>query len=242
MAIDGLGERSGGVGDGDGRCGVKQIDRLLTNVSVKLEALFPSWIRFVVVVRTELIVALDRTEFDADDHSARTPTRNTRHGPRNAAHLEDDKKSDREGHRTQWEHDLAEQLQQAMAPSVAITLLADRGFGDQKLYELLALLGCDYVIRFRGATLVETADGEVRPASEWVRPGGRAFLIRAAKVSGDRANVPGVVLVHARNLKESWCLATSLATRTASEIVKLYGRRFSKRPSAIPRTFASDSA
>ena len=39
-------------------------------------------------------------------------------------------KSEVEGHRTQWEHDLVEQLHRAMAPSVAITLLADRGFGD----------------------------------------------------------------------------------------------------------------
>lgn len=52
-----------------------------------------------------------------------------------------------------------------MAPSVAITLLADRGFGDQKLYELLALLGWDFVIRFRGGILVENASGEVRPTS-----------------------------------------------------------------------------
>jgi len=143
----------------EARSGVKQIDSLLSNVGVVLEALFPSWIRFVdtlrVGVRTELIVALDWTEFDADDHVTLCAYAVTRHGRATPLIWKTHKKSDLEGHRTQWEHDLVEQLHRAMAPSVAITLLADRGFGDQKLYELLALLGWDYVIRFRGIILVE---------------------------------------------------------------------------------------
>ena len=196
LTIHAIGQAYAAMAHIEARSGVKQIDRLLSNVGVVLDVLFPSWIRFVVGVRTELIV------------------------------WKTHRKSDLEGHRTQWEHDLVQQLQRAMAPSVAITLLADRGFGDQKLYELLALLGWDYVIRFRGAILVENAAGEVRPASDWVRPGGRAFLIHGAKVTADLASVPGVVLVHARNMKEPWCLATSLSSKTASEIVKLYGRRF----------------
>ena len=44
--------------------------------------------------------------------------------------------------------------------------------------------------------------------------------------SADKAGVPAVVLVHARNMKEPWCIATSLSSKTASEVVKLYGRRF----------------
>jgi hypothetical protein len=136
------------------------------------------------------------------------------------------KKSEMEGHRTDWEHQLVEQLHGAIPPTVAITLLADRGFGDQKLYQLLTLLGWDYVIRFRGGILVENGADETRPASEWVRPGGRASIIRNAKVTDDKASVPAVVLVHARKMKEAWCLATSLAASTASEVVKLYGRRF----------------
>jgi hypothetical protein len=78
-----------------------------------------------------------------------------------------------EGRRTQWAHDPVENLHRAMARSVAITLLADRGFGDQNLYALSALLGWDYVIRLRGGLVVENADNEVRPANEWVRPAGR---------------------------------------------------------------------
>ena len=226
MTIHAIGQAYAAIAHIAARSGVKQLDRLLSNVGVKLEALFPGWIRFVVGVRSELIVALDWTEFDADDHVTLCAYAVTRHGRATPLIWKTYKKSDLEGHRTQWEHELVEQLHRAMVPTVAITLLADRGFGDQKLYELLTLLGWDFVIRFRGAILVENTSGEVRPAGEWVHPAGRATMIRSAKVTGDKASVPAVVLVHARNMKEPWCLATSLSARTASEIVKLYGRRF----------------
>jgi hypothetical protein len=180
----------------------------------------------VVAVRTELIIALDWTEFDDDDHVTLCAYAVTRHGRATPLIWKTYRKSDLEGHRTQWEHDLVVQLHCAIDPKVAITLLADRGFGDQKLYELLTLHGWDYAIRFRGCILVESAKGETRPASEWVQPGGRAFMLKDAKVTGDKAPVPAVVLVHARDMKEPWCIATSLSANTASEVVKLYGRRF----------------
>src|SRR5262249_46349916 len=34
-------------------------------------------------------------------------------------------------------------------------------------------------------------------------------------------------VVHAKGMKEAWCLATSLVDRTAHDVVKLYGKRFS---------------
>ncbi len=52
------------------------------------------------------------------------------------------------------------------------------------------------------------------------------MMIRDARVTRTRAEVPAVVVVHAKAMKEAWCLATSLRDRKASEVVKLYGRRF----------------
>jgi len=68
LTIHAIGQAYAAMAHIEARSGVKQIDRLLSNVGVKLDVLFPSWIRFVVGARTELIVALDWTEFDADDH------------------------------------------------------------------------------------------------------------------------------------------------------------------------------
>lgn len=50
-------------------------------------------------------------------------------------------------------------------PKVRLTLLADRGFGDRKLYELLKLYGWDFVVRFKGNILVEH-DGAKKPAKD----------------------------------------------------------------------------
>ena len=49
-----------------------------------------------------------------------------------------------------------------------MTILADRGFGDVKLFEFLESLGFGYVIRFRGNVHVTAADGQTRLAARRV--------------------------------------------------------------------------
>lgn len=108
-----------------------------------------------------------------------------------------------------------------------MTVVADRGFGDVELYELLkAELGFDFVIRFRECIHVEDEKGVVRSAAEWVPRSGRATALRNATVTGRRYRLAAVVVVKALGMKDAWCLATSLAA-SAAEVVKLYGRRFS---------------
>src|SRR6516164_2004872 len=85
--------------------------------------------------------------------------------------------------------------------------------------------GWDYVIRFRGGILVES-EGEQKPASDWVRADGRARKMAGAKVTADKTEVGAVVVIHAKDMKEAWHLATSLRELGASKIVNLYGRRF----------------
>jgi hypothetical protein len=135
-------------------------------------------------------------------------------------------KSTLEGKRTGYEHGLIEILHAILRPEIRVTLLADRGFGDQNLYEFLGLLGWDYVIRFRECILVEDEHGEQKPAAEWVGSG-RAKMLKSVRVTADRTAIPAVVVAHAKGMKEAWCLATSLTDRKAQEVVKLYGKRFS---------------
>src|SRR3954470_2241516 len=74
-------------------------------------------------------------------------------------------------------------LADALPVDIKVCIVADRGFGDQKLYRMLSEeLKFDYVIRFRGNITVTTADGEARSAAAWVRPGGRARILRGALV------------------------------------------------------------
>jgi hypothetical protein len=64
-------------------------------------------------------------------------------------------------------------------PGTKVTVLADRGFGDHKLYELLKdQLGFDFIVRFRGGVKVTDAAGETKAASAWVPASGRPLLLR----------------------------------------------------------------
>ena len=122
---------------------------------------------------------------------------------------------------------MLERFHDLLPVGVKVTLLADRGFGDQKLYEALEAWGIDFVIRFRGGITVTFDDGLSHTARDLVPVNGRPKLYPDVKVTIARTAVAGVVCVHARGMKEAWHLATSRRDLTASKLVKLYGRRFS---------------
>jgi hypothetical protein len=91
-----------------------------------------------------------------------------------------------------------------------VTILADRGFGGHKLFAYLTDLGFAYVIRLRGNIHITDASGETRAAANWVGRSGRARKLRNARVTASHAyQVGAVVCVHARDMKEPWCLAAS---------------------------------
>jgi hypothetical protein len=226
LAIHAIGRGYAHATNGSEKHGVKQTDRMLSNAGFDMWTLFRPWAEFVVGQRKELVVALDWTEFDADDHATLAGYVITSHGRATPLIWMTVKKSTLEGKRNDYEYRLIERLHECIAPDVRITVLADRGFGDQKLYRLLQTLGWDFVIRFRAVIQVEAADGERRPAAKWLPASGRATMIRNAKVTRTRADVPAVVVVHAPRMKEAWCLATTLADAKAADVVKLYGRRF----------------
>lgn len=60
--------------------GVKQTDRMLGNAGIDVWLLFNAWAGFVVGDRKEIVIALDWTEFDADDHATLAGYLVTSHG------------------------------------------------------------------------------------------------------------------------------------------------------------------
>jgi len=226
LSVHAIGEGYAEVARTKPRFGVKQVDRFLSNTAIDVGRLTPSWARFVVGSRKEIVVALDWTEFDKDDHATIRAYVVTTHGRATPLTWKTVRKSGLAGRRNDFEYEIVERLHGAIPSDVAVTLLADRAFGDQKFYALLASLGWDYVIRFRGGILVENEAGTQKPADEWVPKSGRATMIKPARVTNDRAVVPAVVVVHQAKMKEPWCLATSLGEKTAAEIVALYAKRF----------------
>ena len=108
----------------------------------------------------------------------------------------------------------------------------DARFGDHKLFAYLANLGFAYVIRFRGNIHVTDASGETRTAAHWVGRSGRARKLRGTRVTASHAyQVGAVVCVHARDMKEPWCLAASDADAPAGTLIKHYARRWTIEPS-----------
>src|SRR5271155_2394968 len=123
-------------------------------------------------------------------------------------------------------------LSEVIPPGCGVAIPADRGFGDHKLFAYLADLGFAYVIRFRGNIHITDASGETRTAANWVGRSGRARKLRGARVTASHAyQVGAVVCVHARDMKEPWCLAASDADAPAGTLIKHYARRWTIEPS-----------
>ena len=133
--------------------------------------------------------------------------------------------------RNAYEDASLRRLAEVLPDGVRATLLADRGFADTKLFGFLGELGFDYVIRLKGNTKVGAADGTTCPAAEWVGQGGRARKLRDATVTGAQCPVGAVVCVHAKAMKEPWCLVTGNGDATAPQIIKLYSKRWRVEPS-----------
>lgn len=198
------------------RHGIKLVDRLLSNEALDVWSLAGPWVRFVLSGRPEVVVALDWTEFDADDHSTICAYLITRHGRATPLLWWTTQKSKLKDNRTEHEHALVSRLAELMPAGVRATLLADRGFGDQAFYTFLSKLGWDYVIRFRECIEVEDSNGVCKPAGEWVGEG-RAKMLKSVRVTGERTEVPAVVVVHAKGMKHTWCLATSKSALKAAD-------------------------
>ncbi len=211
----------------ESRHAVKQVDRLLSNTGVDPWRLFGSWVPFVVADRAEIVTALDWTDFDRDNQSTLVLSMITNHGRATPLVWKTVVKSEMKGWRNAHEDVLLERFREVLPGGVKVTVLADRGFGDQALYELLKdQLGFDFIVRFRGIVKVTSAEGETRPAKDWVLPSGRTNLLRGARVTRAGRELAAVVCVKAKGMKEAWHLATSRHDLSGAAVVKLYGKRF----------------
>ena len=97
--------------------------------------------------------------------------------------------------RNDYEDACLRRLAETVPPGCRVTVLADRGFGDQKLFAFLGELGLGYVIRFRGNIRVTDADGQSKQAAEWVGSSGRARKLRHGRVTAQGRQVGAVVCV-----------------------------------------------
>ncbi len=210
---------------------VKQVDRLLSNRRIEAWDVFATWVPQTVGLRTDIVVAMDWTDFDADGQATLALKLVTRHGRATPLIWLSVLKDELADTRNALEDACLRRLAEVLPDGVEVTILADRGFADTKLFGFLEELGFGYVIRLKANIKVSAADGTTRPAAGWVGQGGRARKLRDATLTAAQCPVGAVVCVHARDMKEPWCLVASDATATAPQIIKLYSKRWRVEPS-----------
>jgi hypothetical protein len=207
---------------------IKQVDRMLSNAGIDLGDIFEKWVPYVVASRTEIVVALDWTDFDRDGHSTLVSSMVTSHGRATPLVWKTVSKDELKGNRNEVEDVLVTRLRAAVPLDVKITLLADRGFGDAEFYKYQRAIEVGHVIRFRGNIMVTDANGVSKPAREWLAAGGNARVMRNVSVTARNEPIDAFVCVWNPKMKDAWFLACNgdVAHGTAAQIVKLYGKRF----------------
>src|SRR5271167_5171462 len=205
----------------------KQVDRLLSNDGIKVDDILALWVPYVIGARSSIVVAMDWTDFDADDQATIMLSLVTDHGRATPLVWLTVAKSTLKDRRNLYEDRVLVRLAEVLPANVKVCIVADRGFGDRKLYRMLTEeLKFDFVIRFRGNIAVAAADGEVRAAADWVGAGGRARVLRDAAVTAVGYPVKTVVCVQAKDMKEPWCLAASTTEEPARALINLYAKRW----------------
>lgn len=206
---------------------IKQFDRFLSNDKISLDVAWVDYLKYVIGQRWKITVSLDWTDYADGTHHRIALNLITRHGRATPLVWKTVTAKELTNHRNDYEDSLLRTFKRLMPESVKeVTLLADRGFGDIELYEMLQYeLGFDFAIRFRGCIMVRDEEGTARPAKEWVPPNGRERWIPNARITGKKFQVSGIVAVKRAAMKDSWLIATSLQDG-AKKIIQLYGRRF----------------
>ena len=210
---------------------IKQVDRLLSNQGIDVWTMFPLWIKEMLGERRTVVIAMDWTDFDSDDQTTLVFSLISNHGRAAPLLWFSVFKAELEGKRNDIEDMCLVRLKEALGGGVKATILADRGFGDAKLFGFLGKLGFEYVVRFRGGTFVTAADGETRRAEDFIGVNGRARKLANAEIGkGNPQRVGAAVCVKAKGMKEAWHLAASNAEATSRAIINLYSRRWTIEP------------
>jgi len=210
---------------------IKQVDRLLSNKKLNLWDCYEQWVPFMIGARKEVLIAMDWTEFESDNQSTIALNLVTTHGRATPLIWKTIDKDKLKNRRNAYEDECLLKLHSLLAKDVKVTLLADRGFCDTKLFEYLqGYLGFSFVIRIRKNIEVTNEKGKQQKAIDWLGKDGRSRTVKNAKLTKQEHEVGTVVCVKAKGMKSAWCLAASDSELSSSKIIRLYGKRWGIEP------------
>lgn len=207
----------------------KQIDRLLSNKGISIWDLSASWIPYVLRNQTELIVALDWTSFYDDDQSMLCLNVVTGKGLSTPLLWKSVDKKQLKHNRARYEDQLLSRLKEVIPEGVTVTLLADRGFADQKFFRFLdEELHFKYIIRIKSSTTIISGEKKEK-ANGWLRPDGRIFSLKNPSITLNAYEVSQFVAIKDKGMKAAWFLVSN-TTLKPREIVNLYSKRWKIEP------------
>lgn len=226
MTIHAIGAAMASVRGTIPKHGIKQVDRYMSNDKLRTVDLRSGLVSAVIGKRKHIEATMDWTDFDKDDQTTLVISLVLRNGRAIPLVWLNERKSELKDKRSMHERTAVQELRHALPEGVRVTLLADRGFGDTKLFDhLLDIPGFDFIVRFKKCYRVK-AEGYAGKAEDAVFSNGRIRVLHDALLTGDKRGPYTIVLYKARKMKDSWCLATNLDTLDGREIVAAYGRRF----------------
>ncbi|MDE8347550.1 MAG: hypothetical protein POH28_15455, partial [Acidocella sp.] len=123
---------------------IKQVDRLLGNGGIDVWESFSRWVPHLVGSQTDIVVAMDWTDFDRDDQTTLALNLVTSHGRAMPLLWLSVWKDELKDQRNAIEDTCLRRLSEVVPPGCWVTILADRGFGDHKLFAYLGDLGFAY--------------------------------------------------------------------------------------------------
>src|SRR3954466_9771095 len=129
---------------------IKQVDRLLSNEGINVWDSFARWVPHQIGARRDILVAMDWTDFDHDDQATLVLSLVTGHGRAAPLLWLSVWKEDLKNQRNDYEDTCLQRLSELLPPGCRVTILADRGFGDQTLFAFLDRLGFGFLIRVPG--------------------------------------------------------------------------------------------
>jgi hypothetical protein len=122
---------------------VEQVDRLLSNNGIDVWDSFARWVPHQIAGRQDILVAMDWTDFDHDDQATLVLGLVGSHGRAAPLLWLTVWKEELKNQRNDYEDACLRRLSELVPPGCRVTILADRGFGDQKLFAFLGELGFD---------------------------------------------------------------------------------------------------
>lgn len=209
----------------------KQVDRLLSNSKFDIWVESGVWAPYIVGLRTEIMVSMDWTDFDADGQSTIAVNMITDHGRATPILWKTVDKASLKHNRARYEDQILTRLKEIIPSHVKVTVLADRGFADQRFFKFIAEeLKFFYIIRTRGNIYVTDKNNVTQEGKAWLRPDGRTKTLDKVGVTRDQYPVEKFVCTKQKGMKDAWYLVSNRTDLAGSIIVKFYGKRWTIEP------------